>query len=591
MDQFALETVDMIGLKINNVACRAPAGSTILEAARAAGIAIPTLCFLKDINEIGACRLCVVEVKGAKNLVTACVFPIAEGMEVFTNTEKVQAARRTNLKLILSIHNQECLVCSRSGNCELQKLCREYGVDNRMAFEGEKNHYELDTSTVHMVRDNSKCILCRRCVATCNIVQGIGAIGVSERGFSTHVGCSFDASLEQSACINCGQCIVSCPTGALHEKDDTDKVWAAIGDPTKHVIVQTAPSVRATLGEAFGLPVGTNVEKKMAAALRRLGFDGVYDTDFAADMTIMEEATEFLERVKTGGTLPLITSCCPGWVKFCETFFPEFIPNLSSCKSPQQMFGALAKTYYAERTGKKAEEIFCVSVMPCTAKKFEIGRPGEFAAGPEMPVVDVALTTRELTHMIQRAGLLFDKLPDEPFDPAMGVASGAAHIFGATGGVMEAALRTAAETLTGKELANPEFSAVRGTAGIKEAEYTIGERKVRVCVASGTANAAKVLQAVKRGEKEYDFIEIMACPGGCVNGGGQPVQHADVRNFTDLQALRAAALYNEDAGMKLRKSHENPLVQQVYAEFLQAPGSHKAHEILHTGYEQRIKEF
>ena len=448
MDQFALETVDMIGLKINNVACRAPAGSTILEAARAAGIAIPTLCFLKDINEIGACRLCVVEVKGAKNLVTACVFPIAEGMEVFTNTEKVQAARRTNLKLILSIHNQECLVCSRSGNCELQKLCREYGVDNRMAFEGEKNHYELDTSTVHMVRDNSKCILCRRCVATCNIVQGIGAIGVSERGFSTHVGCSFDASLEQSACINCGQCIVSCPTGALHEKDDTDKVWAAIGDPTKHVIVQTAPSVRATLGEAFGLPVGTNVEKKMAAALRRLGFDGVYDTDFAADMTIMEEATEFLERVKTGGTLPLITSCCPGWVKFCETFFPEFIPNLSSCKSPQQMFGALAKTYYAERTGKKAEEIFCVSVMPCTAKKFEIGRPGEFAAGPEMPDVDVALTTRELTHMIQRAGLLFDKLPDEPFDPAMGVASGAAHIFGATGGVMEAALRTAAETLT-----------------------------------------------------------------------------------------------------------------------------------------------
>lgn len=591
MDQFALETVDMIGLKINNVACRAPAGSTILEAARAAGIAIPTLCFLKDINEIGACRLCVVEVKGAKNLVTACVFPIAEGMEVFTNTEKVQAARRTNLKLILSIHNQECLVCSRSGNCELQKLCREYGVDNRMAFEGEKNHYELDTSTVHMVRDNSKCILCRRCVATCNIVQGIGAIGVSERGFSTHVGCSFDASLEQSACINCGQCIVSCPTGALHEKDDTDKVWAAIGDPTKHVIVQTAPSVRATLGEAFGLPVGTNVEKKMAAALRRLGFDGVYDTDFAADMTIMEEATEFLERVKTGGTLPLITSCCPGWVKFCETFFPEFIPNLSSCKSPQQMFGALAKTYYAERTGKKAEEIFCVSVMPCTAKKFEIGRPGEFAAGPEMPDVDVALTTRELTHMIQRAGLLFDKLPDEPFDPAMGVASGAAHIFGATGGVMEAALRTAAETLTGKELANPEFSAVRGTAGIKEAEYTIGERKVRVCVASGNANAAKVLQAVKRGEKEYDFIEIMACPGGCVNGGGQPVQHADVRNFTDLQALRAAALYNEDAGMKLRKSHENPLVQQVYAEFLQAPGSHKAHEILHTGYEQRIKEF
>lgn len=591
MDLFKLETVDMVNLKINNIACRAPVGSTILQAAREAGIAIPTLCYLKDINEIGACRLCVVEVKGAKNLVTACVYPIAEGMEVFTNTERVQAARRTNLKLILSIHNQECLVCVRSGNCELQKLCREYGVDNRMAFEGEKNHYELDTSTVHMVRDNSKCILCRRCVATCNVVQGIGAIGVSERGFDTHIGCSFDARLEQSACINCGQCIVACPTGALHEKDDTDKVWSAIGNPEKHVVVQTAPSVRATLGEAFGLPVGTNVEKKMAAALRRLGFDAVYDTDFAADMTIMEEATEFLQRVQQGGTLPLITSCCPGWVKYCETFYPEFIPNLSTCKSPQQMFGALTKTYYAEATGRKPEDIFCVSIMPCTAKKFEIGRPGEYAAGPETPDVDVALTTRELAHMIQRAGLIFDKLPEEPFDPAMGVASGAAHIFGATGGVMEAALRTAAETLTGKELATPDFVAVRGTRGIKEAEYTIGTVQVRVCVVSGTANAAKVLEAVKAGEKHYDFIEVMACPGGCVNGGGQPVQHADVRNFTDLKGMRAAALYSEDAGMKLRKSHDNPLVKQVYADYLGEPCSEKAHHILHTGYEQRVKEF
>ncbi|MEG0803739.1 MAG: [Fe-Fe] hydrogenase large subunit C-terminal domain-containing protein, partial [Pygmaiobacter sp.] len=334
MDLFNLETVDMVNLKINDIPCRAPVGFTVLQAAREAGIAIPTLCYLKDINEIGACRMCVVEIKGAKNLVTACVYPISEGMEVFTNTERVQAARRTNLKLILSIHNQECLACVRSGNCELQKLCREYGVDNRIAFEGAKNHYELDTSTVHMVRDNTKCILCRRCVATCNTVQGIGAIGVSERGFDTHIGCSFDAQLEQSACINCGQCIVACPTGALYEKDDTDKVWAAIGDPAKHVVVQTAPSVRATLGEAFGLPIGTNVEKKMASALRRLGFDAVYDTDFAADMTIMEEATEFLTRVKEGGTLPLITSCCPGWVKYCETFYPDFIPNLSSCKSP-----------------------------------------------------------------------------------------------------------------------------------------------------------------------------------------------------------------------------------------------------------------
>lgn len=591
MDLFKLETVDMVNLKINNIACRAKAGSTILQAAHEAGIAIPTLCYLKEINEIGACRLCVVEVKGAKNLVTACVFPISEGMEVFTNTERVQAARRTNLKLILSIHNQECLVCARSGNCELQKLCREYGVDNRQAFEGAKNHYEPDRSTVHMVRDNSKCILCRRCIATCNVAQGISAIGVSQRGFETHIGCSFDVELEQSACINCGQCIVACPTGALYEKDDTDKVWAAIGDPTKHVVVQTAPSVRATLGEAFGLPIGTNVETKMAAALRRLGFDAVYDTDFAADMTIMEEATEFLTRVKEGGTLPLITSCCPGWVKFCETFYPEFIPNLSTCKSPQQMFGALTKTYYAQLTGTKPEDIFCVSIMPCTAKKFEIGRPGEFAAGPEIPDVDVALTTRELSHMIQRAGLIFDKLPDEPFDPAMGVASGAAHIFGATGGVMEAALRTAAETLTGKELASPDFMGVRGTDGVKEAEYNIGGLPLKVCVVSGTANAAKVLDAIKAGEKHYDFIEIMACPGGCVNGGGQPVQHASVRNFTDLKALRAKALYSEDAGMKLRKSHDNPLVKQVYEEFLGAPNSEKAHHLLHTGYEQRNKEF
>lgn len=584
--------MNMVNLKINNVPCQAPEGSTILEAAHAVGITIPTLCYLKEIKRVnGACRVCVVEVKGAKNLLPACVYPVSEGMEVFTNTKRVQNARKMNLELILSIHNQDCMSCLRNGDCELLRLCKQYGVDKSNAFEGVLPERQDDDSAPHLVKDSSKCIICRRCISTCAENQGVGVINVVERGFNTHIACAFEGKLADSTCIGCGQCIVVCPTAALVERDDTEKVWAALDDPTRHVVVQTAPSVRAALGEEFGLPIGTNVQGKMVAALRRLGFDGVFDTDFAADMTIMEEAHEFLERVKNGGNLPLITSCSPGWVKYCETFHPDFIPNLSSCKSPQQMFGALSKTYYAEKMGLNPRNVYCVSVMPCTAKKFEIGRPDQSAAGDGIPDVDVAITTRELARMIHRSGLRFNDLPDEDFDPAMGQATGAGHIFGATGGVMEAALRTAVETLTGEKEEPVEFTQVRGTDAIKEAEYQVAGLTLRVCVVSGTANAGKVLDMVRSGEKQYHMIEVMACPGGCVNGGGQPIQPAPVRNFTDIRALRAKALYDQDEASVLRRSHENPLVQQVYAEFLGEPGSEKAHHILHTSYAPRPRLF
>lgn len=584
--------MNMVNLKINNVPCQAPEGSTILEAAHEVGITIPTLCYLKEIKRVnGACRVCVVEVKGAKNLLPACVYPVSEGMEVFANTKRVQNARKMNLELILSIHNQDCMSCVRNGDCELLRLCKQYGVDKSNAFEGVLPERQDDDSAPHLVKDSSKCIICRRCISTCAENQGVGVINVVERGFNTHIACAFEGKLADSTCIGCGQCITVCPTAALVERDDTEKVWAALDDPTRHVVVQTAPSVRAALGEEFGLPIGTNVQGKMVAALRRLGFDGVFDTDFAADMTIMEEAHEFLERVKNGGKLPLITSCSPGWVKYCETFHPDFIPNLSSCKSPQQMFGALSKTYYAEKMGLDPRNIYCVSVMPCTAKKFEIGRPDQSAAGEGIPDVDVAITTRELARMIHRSGLRFLDLPDEDFDPAMGQATGAGHIFCATGGVMEAALRTAVETLTGEKVEPVEFTQVRGTDAIKEAEYQVAGLTLRVCVVSGTANAGKVLEMVRRGEKQYDMIEVMACPGGCVNGGGQPIQPAPVRNFTDIRALRAKALYDQDEASVLRRSHENPLVQQVYAEFLGEPGSEKAHHILHTSYAPRPRLF
>jgi len=519
-----------------------------------------------------------------RGLVASCVYPVTEGMEVFTNTPKVMQSRKATLELILSNHRMDCLSCSRSGNCELQSLAREYGVD-QYKFGAGITEPDLDTSAPHLVRDNSKCILCRRCVAVCKDNQYVGVIGTNERGYDAHISCAFDGKLNDSTCINCGQCISVCPTGALNVKDDTQKVWDAINDPTKTVIVGPAPSVRAQLGECFGMPIGTNVEGKMVAALRRLGFDKIFDVDTAADLTIMEEGTELLERIKNGGKLPLITSCSPGWVKFCETYYPEFIPSLSSCKSPQQMYGAMMKTYYAEKVGLDPKDIVVVSVMPCTAKKFEIGREDESASG--YADVDISITTVELGDMIKRAGISFTDLPDEEFDPVFGIASGAGHIFGATGGVMEAALRTVYEVLTGKEAPSVEYHEVRGVAGIKEATYEIAGMKINVAVTSGLANAAKLLDMVKSGEKDYQFIEVMCCPGGCVNGGGQPHQPSSVRNFIDLRAERAKALYNEDAAMTLRKSHENPVIKEIYETYLGQPGSHKAHEILHTTYVQR----
>ena len=575
--------MDTVKLKINGMEVEAPAGSTIIQAANLAGVKIPSLCYLKDLNEIGACRICIVEATGARGLVTACVYPVSEGMEVKTNTPKVQAARRTTLELLLSTHDKKCLSCSRSTNCELQKLCREYGVEESR-FEGYKPHYELDTSTPHLVRDNNKCILCRRCVAVCR-EQYVSVIGPNDRGIDTSIGTAFKVNLSEVPCISCGQCAAVCPTGAITEKDDTDKVWEALGDPTKHVVVQTAPSVRATLGECFGMPIGTNVEGKMVSALRRLGFDRVFDTDFAADLTIVEEANELVERIKNKGTLPMITSCSPGWIKFCEYYYPDMLDHLSSCKSPQQMAGAVIKTYYAEKAGIDPKDIVSVSVMPCTAKKFEIGREDQSASG--YPDVDIAITTRELARMIERAGLKFTSLPDEEFDSPLGEDTGAAVIFGATGGVMEAALRTANDWLTGKENLDIDFTAVRGTDSIKEASVDIAGMIVKVAVASGGNAANEIMKKVRSGEADWTFIEIMGCPGGCVNGGGQPIQPQYVRDTVDLKAVRAKALYDQDAAMTLRKSHESPVVKALYSEWYDGFGGHKAHHDLHTSYVAR----
>lgn len=578
----------MITLTIDGVSVTVPEGTTVLEAAKQAKITIPTLCYLKGINQIGACRICMVEIEGARGLAAACVMPAGEGMKVKTNTPRLRQVRRDNLELLLSNHNRECTTCVRSGSCELQALSNEYGIKD-IRYEGEKTFKPTDIDDVSpsIVRDNSKCIHCRRCIAACQNVQKIGAIGMGKRGFKSTVGSAFGVSLANSPCVNCGQCIEACPVGALHEKSEIDNVWAAIADPDKFVCVQPAPAVRAALGEEFGLPIGTCVTGKMVASMRRLGFDKVFDTDFGADLTILEEGTELLGRINNGGVLPMITSCSPGWITYCEKFFPEFIPNLSSCKSPHEMTGAMIKSYYAEKMGVDPEKIFVVSVMPCTAKKYEAQRPELVTNG--LRDVDAVLTVREYARMVKTAGIDFVDLDDEEFDSILGESTGAGVIFGATGGVMEAALRTVYEKVTGKELKNLDFTSVRGFEGIKEAEIDLNGTKITVAVAHGTGNAEKLLNAVKAGEKNYTFIEIMCCPGGCITGGGQPIVNAKTLMSVNVKELRAKVLYGEDAAKPKRKSHENAEVMNLYKEFLGEPNSHKAHELLHTTYSAKEK--
>ena len=576
----------MINLTIDGINVSVPEGTTILEAAKTAGIDIPTLCFLKEINEVGDCRMCIVEVEGRRGFATSCIQKVEEGMVVKTNSKDVIEAREVILDLILSNHHKDCLTCTRNGNCELQALAIKYNVQD-IEYEGVMSKHEKDMESCSIIRDFNKCILCRRCVATCKNVQKIGAIDVANRGFNSCISTVENRSLNDVNCTNCGQCIIACPTGALREKDNTKDVWKQLKDEEKIVIVQTAPAVRAALGEEFGMPIGTNVTGKMVTALKRIGFDKVFDTNTGADITIMEESNELIERLSENKNLPLITSCSPGWIKYIEMNYPDKLNHVSSCKSPHQMFGALIKTYYAEKMNLDPAKICVVSVMPCVAKKFESNRP-------EMEVnnlkdVDYVITTRELSRMIKQAGIDFVNLEDTIFDDPMGEATGAAAIFGTTGGVMEAALRTAAEKLTGETLANVNFEAVRGKEGIKRATVKIGDKEVKAVVAHGLGNAQIIMDEIKRGEADYQFVEIMACPGGCVMGGGQPIRSSKERSSIDIRKLRADCLYDIDEKSVIRKSHENPVVKKIYDEFLEKPGSHKAHELLHTHYYEREK--
>ena len=577
---------DIITLTIDNQEVKAKKGMTILEAARQIGIDIPTLCFLKEINEVGDCRMCIVEVEGRRGFATSCITKVEEGMVVRTNTPEVVEARQVILDLILSNHVKECLTCTRSGNCELQALATKFNVQN-IEYAGEMVKHEIDDKSPSIVRDFNKCVLCRRCVATCKNVQEIGAIDCMERGFDSCVSTTYNNSLNDVDCTLCGQCIESCPTGALHEKEYINDVWAKIKDPDTYVVVQTAPAVRVALGEEFDMPIGTNVKGKMVTALKKLGFDKVFDTNTGADFTIMEEANEFIERLSNGGTLPMITSCSPGWVRFAEKNYGELLGHLSSCKSPHQMFGAIVKSYFAEKYGVDREKICMVSIMPCVAKKYECSREEMEVDG--VRDVDFVLTTRELARMIKQANIDFASLEDSEFENPMGEASGAAAIFGTTGGVMEAAIRTAVDTLENRSVEQIDYEVVRGEKGIKEATLNVAGKEVRIAVASGLANARKIMDDIREGKSPYHFVEIMACPGGCVMGGGQPIKHSKVRATTDVRKLRADALYTIDEKSVVRKSHENPVIKQIYEEYLEKPGSHVAHKYLHTHYTAKEK--
>ena len=576
----------MINLTIDDQKVTVPEGTTILEAAKQAGIDIPTLCFLKEINEVGDCRMCIVEVEGRKGFATSCIQTVEEGMAVHTHTQNVLEARHVILDLIISNHAKDCLTCTRSGNCELQTLATKFNVLN-VEFPGEMTEHKVDDLSPSIVRDFNKCILCRRCVAACKNVQQIGAIDVINRGFESCISTVGDCSLNNVNCTFCGQCIEACPTGALHEKESINDVWAKLKDPDTYVVVQTAPAVRVALGEEFQMPIGTNVAGKMVTALKRLGFDKVFDTNTGADFTIMEEANEFIKRFKKNDNLPMMTSCCPAWVKYIESYEPDLLPHLSSCKSPHQMFGALIKSYYANKMGINPEKIYTVSVMPCIAKKFERQRPEMQNDG--LYDVDNVITTRELSRMIKQANIEFEKLEDSNFDDPMGEATGAGAIFGTTGGVMEAALRTAQDTLTGKSLDKIEFEQVRGGKGIKKATIEIAGKPIKVVAASGLSNARKILDEIKSGKADYQFVEIMACPGGCIMGGGQPIKTSKTRSEVDVRKLRADSIYSIDEKSTIRKSHENPVLKKIYEEYLEQPGSYRAEKLLHTNYRKREK--